>query len=149
MKKISKFFYVLVLFAIVATGCTSVNKTMREPASRVNFVKDDFTFSAQVSAEAQTTKILGIDWKRLMGGKGGEVSGGAMAISVSSIPVIGGLVADKTASYALFNLMNENTGYDVVFYPSFETKVEKPIIGIGLILTKTTVTATARLGKIK
>ena len=138
--------------AIVTTSfaaCTSMNRTMREPNSRVNFKKDDFTFSEQVSAEAKTIKILGIDWKRLFKKSAASVEGANAAINIASIPVIGGLVGDATANYALYELMTANPGYDVVFYPQFETTTKKPALGIGFFYKKTTVKTTARLGKLK
>jgi hypothetical protein len=58
-------------------------------------------------------------------------------------------VVDKTANYALYELMQKNPGWDVVFYPQFETKIEKPVLGIGFIYKTSTVTTTARLAKIK
>lgn len=42
--------------------------------------------------------------------------------------------------------MNANPGYDVVVYPQYETKIERPI-GLG-IFKITTVKVTARLGKL-
>ena len=44
--------------------------------------------------------------------------------------------------------MSQNKGYDVVFYPQYETKVQKPALGIGFITKITTVKTTARLGKL-
>jgi hypothetical protein len=57
--------------------------------------------------------------------------------------------SDKTANYSLYELMTNNPGYDVVFYPQYETKVLKPILGIGFLTKITTVKTTARLGKLK
>ena len=92
--------------------------------------------------------IVGIDWSRLFIKKTGEVQGGgSVNISFASIPVIGSLTTDKTANYALYDLMTANPGYDVVFYPQYETTVVKPILGIGMIYKTTTVKTTARLGK--
>lgn len=56
---------------------------------------------------------------------------------------------NKKANYALFNLMNDNPGYDVILYPQFETIVEKPVMGCGFLKKTTTVKVTARLGKLK
>jgi hypothetical protein len=44
--------------------------------------------------------------------------------------------------------MNSNPGYDVVFYPQYETKVFKPVLGIGFLTKISTVKTTARLGKL-
>lgn len=136
--------------ALMATlsSCTTVHRSMKEPNTRVNLNKSDFTLSEQVSAEATSTTILGIDFARLFVKKTGAVEGGAASISLASIPVIGNVVADQTADYALYNLMNENPGYDVVFYPQYETKVVKPIFGLGFLTKITTVKTTARLGKL-
>ena len=100
------------------SSCTTLNHAMREPNTRVNFNKSDFTLSEQVSAEAKTVKVLGIDWSRLFKNKTGSVDGGGYSsISLASIPVIGNYIADKTANYSLYELMDKNLGYDVVFYP--------------------------------
>jgi hypothetical protein len=141
----------LVMFVVVIaafSSCKTLKNTMREPNARVELTKSDFSLSEQVTAEASSTKILGIDFARLFTKKTGVVEGGAASISLARIPVIGNFVADKTANYSLYELMNRNPGYDVVFYPQYETKVFKPVLGIGLIAKITTVKTTARLGKL-
>ena len=131
------------------SSCTTLNHSMREPNTRVNLNKSDFSLSDQVSAEATTVKIIGIDWARLFTKKTGTVDGGgSSSINLASIPVIGNFVADKTANYSLYELMNGHPGYDVVFYPQYETKVFKPFLGIGFLTKITTVKTTARLGKL-
>lgn len=148
---------------------------MREPNVKVELYSDDFELSEQFSAEATTTRVLGIDWKRLFGtyeagvvGKNATNIGGAIdgitlyegafsAITavaddvpeaLVSIPVIGSIVPDVTSSYALYKLMAEHPGYDVVFYPQFEKRRYAPILGTSLY-SKTTVKVTARLAKMK
>jgi len=141
------------LFALlVMTSCSSINQTMREPASAVKFTKSDFVLSEQLSAEARSVKIIEIDWARLFRKKSGAViQDQSSNITISDIPVIGSFLSfsDRTKGYALYNLMNQNEGYDVVFYPQYTTKVVRPILGIGFILNITTVKATARLGRLK
>lgn len=135
---------------LVMTSCSTINQTMREPNSSVKFVKEDFTLSDQVSAEAKSVTILCIDWARLFSKKMGSVIGDrSMSITAADIPVIGSFASNKTKNYALYNLMSENSGYDVVFYPQYKTRVREPFLGIGFILKITTVEATARLGKLK
>lgn len=135
------------LSSLFFTSCSSVNQSMREPNSRLELVKSDFSLSDQVSATASTTTILGIDFKRLFNKKTGVVDGGS--ISLTSIPVIGNIFSDKTTNYALYELMQKNPNYDVVLYPQYETKVLRPFLGIGLIFKKSTVKATARLAQLK
>ena len=149
MKKTAiKTMFVIAVIAFFSS-CTTFNHSMREPNTRVNLNKSDFTLSDQVSAEAQTVKIIGIDWARLFTKKTGNIdNGAAVSISLASVPVIGNYIADKTANYALYEMMSKNAGYDVVFYPQYETKVVKPILGIGFLTTITTVKTTARLGKL-
>ncbi len=133
----------------IAPNCTSYYHSMREPNSRVDFTKNDFILSEQVSAQAQATKVFGIDWARIFTTRTGSVEGTSSLISVAKIPVVGNLLSDATANYALYNLMEDNKGYDVVFYPKYETKVYRPIIGIGFFAKITKVKATARLAKFK
>lgn len=138
--------YVAVIVAF--SSCTTLNHSMKEPNTRVNLNKSDFSFSEQVTAEATSTKILCIDFARIFVKKTGEVETGSVAISSASVPVIGNFIADMTANYSLYNLMHQNPGYDVVLYPQYETKVIKPILGIGFFTKITTVKTTARLGKL-
>lgn len=146
MKKVMLLSAVLVLFL---NSCSSVQRTMREPNVRVELEREDFELSAQVSAEATSTRIIGIDFQRLFSKTSGSVEGGAALINVASLPVIGNILMDPTANYALYQLMANNPGYDVIFYPQYETTMERPFIGLGFIYRKTTVKTTARLGKLK
>lgn len=148
MKKNFLKLFVLAGTIAVFTSCTSINKSMREPNTRVNLTKADFSLSDQVTGEATSTRILTIDWERLFMKKTGTVDNGVMSVSLASIPVIGGVVTDRTANYALHNMMTANPGYDVVFYPQYETKVSRPALGIGFIYRVTNVKATARLAKL-
>ncbi|MDI9340663.1 MAG: hypothetical protein QM534_08825 [Sediminibacterium sp.] len=145
---------VLALLAVVmliASSCTNINKSMREPNMRLNFEKKDFTLSDQVTGEATQTKILGIDFKRLFLKESGSTRSDNVAtllpINLAAIPVIGGFVVDQTSGYALWDMMKKNPGYDVVLYPQFETTIKRPI-GLGFIYKITTVKATARLAKL-
>ncbi len=153
MKKFNlKALALVALLAASITSCTTINKSMREPNNRVQFSKSDFTLSDQLTAEANTTKILGIDFARLFTKKTGTIeSSGTVSslISLASLPVVGGFVSgDKTVNYSLYEMMNANPGYDVVFYPTYEIKVVKPILGMGFLLKMTHVKSTARLGKL-
>lgn len=130
-------------------SCTTYTRTMREPNTRVELKKSDFTLSEQVKGTAQTVTVLGIDWGRFFTKRSGEVQGsGASSINFSSIPVIGNLIADRTANYALYEMMAHNPRYDVVFYPQYQTKILRPILGLGFLSKITTVKVTARLGKL-
>ncbi len=155
MKKTTlKSMALLAFFALAISSCTTIDKSMREPNNRVQFTKSDFTFSDQVKGEASTTTILSIDWARLFMKKAGNITspvpaGGFLPISFASLPIIGGFVSgDRTVNYALYNMMQDNPGYDVILYPTYEVKVVKPILGLGFLIKITDVKATARLGKL-
>lgn len=138
-------------FMLTFTSCVTNTRMMRQPNVMVEMDAQDFEFSAQVTGEATQVRVLGIDWKRLFGktesGSVADDNAGA-GISVANIPVIGNLLVDPTASYALFDLMEKNAGYDVVFYPQFNTRIKRPFLGLGFIYSKTEVTVTARLARI-
>lgn len=143
----------LLLWVISATimlnSCSSVHRTLREPNVRVELERADFELSAQVSAEATMTKVLGIDWKNLRHKETGELDKGLGMVSLASLPVIGDYLQTTAGNYALHHLMRDNPGYDVIFYPQYIVNEKKPILGIGIFKTVTTVKVTARLGKIK
>ncbi len=145
--------FVAVVAMFFATSCTSTSKIMKQPTSYVELNKDDFEFSDQVTGEASATYILMIDFDRLFTRKSGEVISDNFTISAANIPVIGNYVgmldqAGQVKSYALYDMMEKNPGYDVVFYPQFEVVNESPI-GIPFLICTTKVKATARLAKIK
>jgi hypothetical protein len=149
MKK--QIFNIIMFVAVIAafSNCTTYNHSMREPNTRLNLTKSDFTLSDQVTAKAKSVTVLGIDWRRFFNAKTGSVDADASSsINWASIPVIGDIVGDRTASYSLYEMMNANPGYDVVFYPQYETKVFKPALGIGFLVRITNVKTTARLGKL-
>lgn len=130
-----------VVLALTMQSCASVQKSIREPNSLVEFSADDFDFSPQVSAEARVTTLLGILTFSNAKRRSGEVDRGVP----SALPVVGLLsTVSRAQSGALYKLLEANPGYDVVFYPQF-TKTYKP----GLLLRRETVEVKARLGKLK
>lgn len=149
MKRLTTILGTLFLASVLFSSCTTVNKTIREPDARVRLEKEDFTLSDQVSAQAKSTTIVGIDFGRLFRKETGNVEGGKLGIGPGSLPIIGNVISDQTANYALFKLLTNNEGYDVIFYPQYRTKVVKPILGIGFLTKITTVNTKARLGKLK
>ncbi len=148
------------------TSCSISNMAMKQPNNHIEFYKGDFDYSPQVTGEATSVKVLMIDWARLFNVKTGDVTGenlsnpteittinmatqfvedGIVGAFNAIIPVIGDFGKEKVNQYALYEMMKKNPGYDIVLYPQYESK--KFVIPI--IYSKTTVKATARLGKIK
>ncbi len=141
-----------VLTPLFFTSCSTTGRTMKEAYTRVEFQKDDFTLSDQKTGEATAKYIFGIDFDRLFHTTSGATVKNGVAPTIfdviATIPVIGTKLVDPTSSYAIYDLMKNNEGYDVVFYPQYVRKVEKPI-GLGFLYRIVTVKATARLGKLK
>lgn len=127
-------YLLLALAALTLTSCGSAYRTMREPNVRFELNSNDYILSDQVTGEATVTRIFGIDWARLFGSKTADVTASLM----------GGLVATD-ASYAIYDLLQKNPGYDFVMYP----QVEKQSKGFLHIVETTKVKVTARLGKLK
>ncbi|HEX2900791.1 MAG TPA: hypothetical protein VHS96_13805 [Bacteroidia bacterium] len=147
-KHLFPFLFVATVVMAIFSGCTSTNVSMREPSAHMQWHKADFSYSGQVSAEASTTRILMIDWARLFKKETGTVTGTAAGlIDLANIPVIGSVLSDRTANYALYKLMQDNPGYDVVFYPQYEVKNSYPG-PFRIFFQKTDVKVTARLAKI-
>ncbi|MDD2560276.1 MAG: hypothetical protein PHE04_06385 [Bacteroidales bacterium] len=133
------------LFSVLAAGlllfssCKSQAYLMKESTPVLELDINDFKLSDQVNATATRVQILGVDWEALFNSKTGYIS--------PAVPVLGGFLP-PLGDKAIYKLMEENPGYDVVIYPQFETKVKRFGL-VGLIYRKITVKATARLGKLK
>ena len=126
-----------------------MQRTVREPNAHVEFEASDFELSPQVSSEAERTTIFGLDFFRLFKAEHGTISRKSMPGMTMSLPVIGGNWINPTQGYAIHSLLKENPGYDVVFYPQFETTSVCPVFGLCFIQESTKVEVKARLGKLK
>ncbi len=157
--------YLLIIAAIIVLqGCSVSSRSMKTPNYHIEFYKNDFEYSQQVSAEATSVRILCIDWQRFLNWETGNISSDRFRDDSQNVMVSGNIIADpvvgvvsaiipvvgdygkgKVSAYALHHLMQENPGYDVVIYPQYETQR----FFVPLFYSKRTVTVTARLGKIK
>ena len=125
-------------------SCNSYRHSMREPNAHIEYYAADFDLSESVTGEATVTKVIFIDWEHLFG----TTRYGETPALGTNIPVIGSFINDNGVSYALFDLMKKNPGYDVVIYPQVESYRHAPVLGTNLY-SKTTYKVTARLGKLK
>jgi len=161
--KMNRYLFFLALLIIIQ-GCSVSSRSMKTPNYHIEFYKNDFEYSQQVSAEATSVRILGIDWQRFLNWETGSISSDRFRDESQNLMVSGNIVADpvvgvvsaiipvvgdygkgKVSAYALHRLMLENPGYDVVIYPQYETQR----FFVPFIYSKRKVTVTARLGKIK
>lgn len=124
------------LTALLLASCSSMKNSIREPEAYIKYDKEEFDYSEQLTGEATSVKIIGIDWKRLF-----SVEKGA----ISSSHVSGLAPKNKNEKLALYNLMAANPGYDFIVYPQYEVYTKAP--GMGIFYRKTEVKATARLAK--
>jgi hypothetical protein len=117
------------------SSCTSLTSSIKSPTNYIEFNKNDFEYTKQVSSKASIDFFL--TWPLNNTRKTGEFS--------KSSAIIYGFPSKlkKAENVAIYNLLKENPGYDVVLYPKFDTKFS------GFIITNAEVTVTARLGKLK
>ena len=138
----------------VLSACTTLNKSMKEPVTFVELKKSDFILSDQLDGSATEITILAIDWARFFQGEYGQTESGQVGNNPTTlntnpttvnIPTIGSSTnPSKVESYALYDLLSKNPGYDVLFYPTFEQKEFKVLF----FFSKTEVKIYARLGKL-
>lgn len=159
MKVFKQLMFLTAVAIFALTSCTTMNQSIREANILIELNKDDFEFSEQVIGRAQCTQIFGIDFKRLFKKERGNTIPSSISSEIGSeqrsainmyynLPIIGQVLGDKTANYALYNMFSENKGYDVIFYPQYKIQVEKPLL-FGFIVKKTKVQVTARMAKLK
>ena len=135
MKK-SLFILLLAVLGLAATGCSTTFKSMEKASVYFELGSSDYILSDQVSGEATVTRVLNVDWMRLLNNQLGNFKA----------PVVGlNLHMTDPIMYAMYDLMEKNPGYDFVFYPQVTTKTE----GVTGLYTVTNVKITARLGKLK
>jgi hypothetical protein len=152
------------IILVAFNSCKIQSRSMKTPNYHIEFYKGDFEYSGQVIAEATTVRVMGVDWRRLMKWHAGSIEsdrfniqdqslningtiiGESVYAAVSAIiPVIGNVGKGRTSNYALFKLMQENPGYDVVIYPQYYNKS----FIIPLFYSKRNVQVTARLARIR
>lgn len=122
------------LTALLLASCSSMKNNIREPEAYISYEKEEFDYSEQLTAEATSVRILGIDWKRLFSDEKG---------AISSSHINGLAPRSGVERLALYNLMKENPGYDFIVYPQYEVYKKAP--GMGIFYMKIQVKATARL----
>ncbi len=141
MKKINILFSLILVFALLS-GCSVSTLSRKSPANYIEFNKDDFEISNQLTGEATVEKILMIDWARLFNKKYGVVEGPP---TQAIYTIIGNQAAFYPQLYAIYNILKENPGYDIILYPQYET--EKT--GFPIFYSVTKVKVTTKLGKLK
>lgn len=139
MKRLTLLF-TMVAAAIVMSGCMSTQMTMTKAIPEIELKPEHIEVSQPLEATAVTTKVFGVDWSRLFSRREADIRGSVY----STMPGI-----DKTDQYAIYSLLKQNEGYDMVMYPKFTTVVRKPFLGIGFIIKVTEVKVTARMAKLK
>ena len=139
MKKYYLLFAAL-LFAASFSSCVSTHSSIASSTPQIQLKPEHLDVTEQKEAAAVTTRIFGVDWGRLIGSRSATIRGTV----VSTIPSF-----DRTDEYAIFSLLKQNDGYDMVLYPKFTKVVRKPVLGIGSICTITEVKVSARLAKLK
>jgi hypothetical protein len=146
MKKLIVLFCVILLAASF-TGCRTAGNAIASQNILYEFGRNDMDVSDQKTAEASSTKILGIDFARLFNKESGNFNPeGYAGVVKGQIPVVGVVInPTRVQNYALFNLLKGEPTYDFVLYPRFQQETK----GIPFLFTTTKSKVTARLGKIK
>lgn len=132
MKKI----ILLVILGILVTSCSTLTSSIKNPSNYIEFTKNDFEYTKQVSSSSSVDFLFGFSLTNTR--KKGKFSRGTTAIVGFSLSKL-----SKAENMAIYDLLKANPGYDVVLYPKFDTKMS------GFILTKAEVKVTARLAKLK
>lgn len=128
------------LIVLTLGSCVSTHSTIASSAPQIQLKPEHLDITEQKEGTAVTTRIFGIDWARLFSSRSATIRG----------TVVGSLVSfDRTDDYAVYSLLKQNEGYDMVLYPKFNKTVRKPFLGIGAICTVTEVKVTARMAKLK
>lgn len=139
MKKISIILSVLAMTLLMGS-CMSTQMTLSGSVPEIQLKPEHLEVTQPMDATAVTVRVFGIDWERLFTSRSAAIR----ASVYTPMPMI-----DKTDMYAIYSLLKQNEGYDMVLYPQFTTVVRKPFLGLGAIYKVTEVKVTARMAKLK
>ena len=132
MKKIILLFTIALFFS----SCSTLTSSIKNPTNYIEFNKNDFDYTKQVSSTSKVDFLFGFSLANTR--KKGKFSKGSSALIGFGIGKL-----SKAENLAIYNLLKDNPGYDVVLYPKFDTKSS------GFIFTTSEVKVTARLAKLK
>ena len=145
----SNIFFIITIYLFVS-GCTMVNHSVPTPMIYLS----DLNVSDEVWGQAKSTKILGVDFQRLMKRNIESANVGLSTTSIQPITLVNfdatdfqilGFTIIDTESLALNDLLNKNKEYDVLISPKFSKTTE----GFWPIYWTETVMVKARVGTIK
>ncbi len=143
---------------------------MREANYQLWLHHEDLELSERITGSASQNKFLGIDWQRTFGKENFEFGGfgnlpndptnGSINGSIGTASIINGenfspvniilsgvigiTSASRVEQMAMYDLIRQNPGYDIVMFPVFQTHKKWYVLG-----SKTEVVCTAKLGKLK
>lgn len=142
MKKI-RLFLLIGILALMSTACMSTHQSITGslPEIKIEPKNLDLEITEPMEAIATSTRVLGIDWERMFSSTSATIKASIYAPNIIGF--------DRTDQYALYTLLKQNPGYDMVLYPQFTTVTNRPVLGLGLIYIETKVKVTARLAKLR
>lgn len=145
-KIVSKFLlFALLAISVGFTSCKSSQVGMYNSDSQLQLRTFDLDITDNRTASATVTRIIGIDFERLLSVNTGNFSKNGIANAIA-LPVLGAEIVTPDQAYALRALIDENNGmeYDMVLYPRFKRTTTSFVV-----FTVTETTVTAKLAKIK
>lgn len=155
-------------FLLFLSSCNVSRNSMREANYQLWLHHEDLAYSSQLTGKAEQTKVLFLDFERLLGKKkweygnfgdlpsdpfgsnvnvnaSGSVINNADAVIGAVINgVIGVSSVSRVEQMAMYDLMRQNPGYDMVMFPQFTSRRKWFIVG-----SKTEVVCKAKLATLK
>jgi hypothetical protein len=64
----------IAMVSLLFGSCSVSNRAMQTPNYHIEFYKNDFEYSSQVTAEATMVRVLGIDWSRIFNWNSATIS---------------------------------------------------------------------------
>ena len=108
MKKTS-ILVVVAVMAMLMGSCMSTQMTVSRSVPEIQLKPENLDITQQMEATAVTVRVFGIDWERLFSSRSAAIRGSVY----TPVPIV-----DKTDQYAVYSLLKQNEGYDMVLYPN-------------------------------
>lgn len=162
-----KLFLLSSLSLLLLSSCNVSRNSMREANYQLWLHHEDLEYSQQLTGKAEQTRIAFLDFERLFGKKRWEfgnfgdlpqdpfnpnvnVNANGTVVNSQAVvnAVINGVIGVSSVSrveqMAMYDLMRQNPGYDMVMFPQFTSRRKWFVVG-----SKTEVTCKAKLAKLK
>lgn len=117
---------------LLLSACTSTQRSMREPHNYIEFHREDFELSEQVTGQARSAQVFGIDFKRLFKSETGVKDGVTDLATASPIGGLSGIQGNSVLSVYRNDKQVANAAVTLAQLPVFGQMLQRKTANFAL-----------------